>query len=78
MSVKCPYCQQEMEKGYIYNGKEDTVWTPENSKQSYLINFPHENQIMLSKRKFLSFNKIKVYRCPLCKIQVIFENDLTD
>ena len=55
MSVKCPYCQQEMEKGYIYNGKEDTVWTPENSKQSYLINFPHEGQIMLSKRKWLYY-----------------------
>ena len=34
MKKICPYCLQEMETGYIYNGKEDIVWTPENSNPS--------------------------------------------
>ena len=75
MKKICPYCSNPMEKGYIYNGKEDIVWTPENSKPNRIINLPHDDQITLSKRKFL-LNKIKVYRCPKCKIQLIFEEEL--
>lgn len=42
-----PYCSNPMEKGYIYNGKEDIVWTPENSKPNRIINLPHDDQITL-------------------------------
>ena len=75
MKKICPYCFQEMETGYIYNGKEDIVWTPENSNPSWFINFPHKDQVMLS-RSLFGMNKFKVYRCPTCKVQIIFENEL--
>ncbi len=78
MCVKCPYCGQEMKKGHIYNGMDDVLWTPDGEKQSHIINRPHKYQILLSKRAWITANKFKVYRCPTCKIQVIFENDLTD
>ena len=75
MKKTCPYCSKPMEVGYIYNGKEDIVWTPENSKPSRIINLVHENQVMLLKYKF-KFDGIKVYRCPTCKVQIIYEDEL--
>lgn len=65
-----------MQMGYIYNTKEDIVWTPEHSTPSGLINFPHKDQIMLSRSLLISSNQLKVYRCPTCKIQIIFEEEL--
>ena len=75
MTKKCPYCSKPMEIGYIYNGKQDIVWTPENSKLHTFINFIHDDQIMLSKARF-TISKIKVYRCPSCKVEILFEEEL--
>lgn len=72
----CPYCSQEMEPGYIYNGKDDIVWTPKDSDPSGFINFPHKDQVMLSRSLRIRTNKLKVYRCPRCKVQIIFEKEL--
>lgn len=76
MTKLCPYCSKKMQIGYIYNGKDDIVWTPESSTPSGIINHPHKDQIMLSKSKRIFTNKFKVYRCPTCKIQIIFEKEL--
>lgn len=73
---KCPYCSQEMKAGYIYNGKDDIVWTPKDSTPSGFINFPHKDQVMLSRSLRIRSNKLKVYRCPICKVQIIFEKEL--
>ena len=78
MYVTCPYCGQKMQKGHIYNGNDDVLWTPEGERQIHIVNHPHKYQILLSKKTCIFFNKFKVYRFPTCKIQVIFENDLTD
>ena len=75
MEKKCPYCSKPMEIGYIYNGKGDVVWTPENSRPNMIINLIHKDQIMLSKSRFF-MSKIKVYRCPECKVQIIYEDEL--
>lgn len=73
MNVTCPYCKQIMKKGYIYNGKDDIVWTPENEKPSALVNHPFAYQVMLSKSKRIVSNKCEAYRCPACHVVIMFE-----
>lgn len=74
--MKCPYCGKEMDDGYIFNGKTDIVWTPKDQKPSLFINQTREGQILLKKMNYLKGCKIKVVRCPICKIQIIDEKDL--
>ena len=59
----CPYCKLEMKKGYIYNGRDDLRWTPEDIQPSLFINFNKNNEIILSKSKYIFRNKILTYRC---------------
>lgn len=76
MTKICPFCSEEMKTGYIYNGKDDIVWTPEDSIPSGFINFPHKDQVTLSRSLRIFTNKFKVYRCPSCRIQIIYEDEL--
>lgn len=32
VSMRSPYCASEMILGYIYSGKNDICWTPDNEK----------------------------------------------
>lgn len=73
--IKCPYCGKLMSVGYVYNGKDDIVWTPEGKYKSGWINFPKKYEIMLSKSKIIVNNKIRVYRCPSCNIFLLFDKD---
>lgn len=74
--MKCPYCNHEMIKGYIYSGKTDICFTPEGENSSFFINFPNYNEIQLAKFNFFKGCKVKVNRCENCKIEIIDENDL--
>lgn len=75
MSKICPYCGKQMKTGYIYHGSQDLVWTPENSNPSSLINFPHEDQIMISKFTWWKIEKVKTYWCPDCHMMILFKDD---
>ncbi|HAZ36522.1 MAG TPA: hypothetical protein DCY71_01550 [Clostridiaceae bacterium] len=33
--MRCPYCNQEMDKGFIHNPKHVVSWYPEGSKVSF-------------------------------------------
>ena len=48
MNRLCPYCGGIMDIGYVYNGKDDLVWTPEDVTPSRWINFPNKCEIILS------------------------------
>ncbi len=74
--MKCPYCQQDMQEGYIGIGKQDICWTPKGKKQSWIVNRAKPYQKMLAKMSWIHGSSIKVYRCPDCCIEVINENDL--
>lgn len=71
----CPYCNKEMLKGYIYHGKDDLRWTPENERPGFLINFPKDYEIQISKSKRIKRNKKIVYRCQNCKLFIFNEID---
>ena len=47
VSMKSPYCASEMILGYIYSGKNDICWTLDNEKNSWIINHPNKQQVML-------------------------------
>ena len=64
VSMRSPYCASEMILGYIYSGKNDICWTPDNEKNSWIINHPNKQQV------------IKVFRCASCQIEIINEKEL--
>lgn len=69
----CPFCQKEMEKGYIYTGKDPIVWTPEKIEPSALIHHQKQGEVVLLKRNLLKRMRMIVYRCPHCQIDIIDE-----
>lgn len=74
--MKCPYCEEEMMEGYMYNGKEDIRWTPAGEKSSMFINHATEKEVLLAKLNYLKGCRIKVFRCHSCKIEIINEKDV--
>lgn len=73
--MKCPYCHQEMQTGYIEAAKVDLNWTPEGKKTNFIINKPEDYQVVLSKLSWFKGAKVKVMRCPQCQIEIINEKD---
>jgi hypothetical protein len=53
--MKCPYCEKQMEKGYIYNGRKDAplYWLPEDVKLPFLSIFSKEK---IQKQRGLVFD----------------------
>lgn len=70
----CPYCNQEMKKGYIQCSNR-IAWTPNLSKISVEPSLNKES-IILSKQNRLSINHIDAYICEKCKKVIIdyFDN----
>lgn len=76
MIMKCPYCQKEMEKGFIYSGKTNICWTPLAQQRSSIINRPLEHEVQLAKYNFLKGCQVFVYRCSDCLIEMIDEKEV--
>ena len=54
--MKCPYCQKEMQTGYIPNGGQPVQWIPYGEKPSVL-------SFLLRNREFpcvISLNRLKL------------------
>lgn len=71
--MQCPYCQKEMQKGYISNSKEDIRWTPEGETPGTLVNCPKPNEVQLVKWRMMRRVKLIAYRCAHCCIEIIDE-----
>lgn len=69
----CPYCQQEMEKGYIQNCWGDLRWTPQDRKRGVLMNHMQKGEIPLILNRCFKKGNIEVNRCPNCHIEIIDE-----
>lgn len=70
----CPYCHQEMEKGYIQNCWGDIRWTPKDSKRGLITNRLKKGEISLIPSRLFTKNTIEVNRCPNCQIEIIDES----
>ncbi len=69
--MKCPYCQKEMQWGYIPNWSQPVQWIPDGEKPS-LFSFSVAQKGIALINQFKPFKvygyKAKAYYCSKCKI----------
>lgn len=41
--MKCPYCGEEMQKGYVPTDRIPAQWLPEGEEESSLLRYKHSN-----------------------------------
>ena len=69
--MKCPYCQKEMQPGYIPNGGQPVQWIPGGEKPSVLSFSIAERGVPLCNQfKPLKANgyKAEAHYCSNCKV----------
>lgn len=70
--MKCPFCNQEMEKGYMQT--QCATWTKSIHK---MLLIPQEGEVMLYNRRF-SYSHYTSYICKSCqKIIIDYANEST-
>lgn len=71
MIMKCPYCEEEMQVGYIPNGEQPVQWIPEGERGTLLAYKVAEKGVsLINQFKPLKANGYiaEAYYCPKCKI----------
>ena len=68
----CPYCKQEMRRGYIEQGRTRLVWYPYESRDEGL--FLRKDKLKLAPP--FVWCEVTVHRCESCKKLIIDENEL--
>jgi len=63
--MKCPYCGNDMEKGYI-NSRDGVVWRKKKSVAA-AFDILASDAVDLGTRKPLGEHYVVVYRCADCK-----------
>lgn len=62
--MKCPYCNNEMEKGYVQSSKE--VYYTTNPTKFPFLAFAKVEDLNLTKGLFAPVT-IEAWNCPVCK-----------
>ncbi len=65
--MQCPYCDGEMQRGYI-KCERPFVWSP--NKKIHLINIKRKEDIQLS-QGFWDGCYVEAYVCPACKKMIL-------
>lgn len=71
--MKCPYCQKEMQFGYIPNGQQPVQWIPDKGKPSLLsFSVAEQGVSLINQFKPLKVNgyKAEAHYCSNCKIVI--------
>ena len=71
--MKCPYCQKEMQRGYIPNGSQPVQWIPDNERPSFLsFSVAEQGVPLVNQFKPLKANgyKAEAHYCPDCKVVI--------
>lgn len=76
---KCPYCQNEMEKGFVEgNGRSGLSWAGENINKNVLFRtLSDENSLVILSEAAgnrLEFSRVEAYYCENCKKIIINVN----
>lgn len=76
---KCPYCQSEMEKGFVEgNGRSGLSWAGENINKNVLFRtLSDENSLVIlsdATGSRLEFSRVEAYYCGNCKKIIIDVN----
>lgn len=67
--MKCPYCEKEMEEGYILSARDPLYWYPKDEE----ITFGRETENCVKLAKYPSWNRRKTvaYKCGSCSKIII-------
>ena len=71
--MRCPYCQEEMQSGYIPNGEQPVQWIPNGEKPSRIsFSIAEKGIVLINQFKPLQANgyKAEAYYCAKCKIVI--------
>ena len=68
--MKCPYCNNEMEKGLIHSPQE-LNWIKGEKRKFFTRAFLHKDSIVLSELSMMKGSACIAYNCPNCKKIVI-------
>ena len=61
--MRCPYCQKEMQRGYIPNGSQPVQWIPDGERPSVLsFSVTEQGVSLVNQFKPLKANGYKVKR----------------
>lgn len=69
--MKCPYCQKEMQLGYIPNGGQLVQWIPNGERASFLsFSIAEQGVPLINQFKPLKANgyKAEAHYCSNCKV----------
>lgn len=69
--MRCPYCQKEMQRGFIPNGSQPVQWIPDGERPSAFSFSIAEHGVPLNNRfKLLKANgyKAEAHYCSDCKV----------
>ena len=69
--MKCPYCQEEMQLGYIPNGGQPVQWIPNGERPSVLsFSIAEQGVPLINQFKPLKTNgyKAEANYCSNCKV----------
>lgn len=69
--MKCPYCNGEMQAGYLRNPRGVIAWTPAEEKANVLQNRVKDYQIALGTHTALNGTTVQTAHCPDCEIFLI-------
>jgi len=68
----CPYCNKEMEKGFIPANKSCVSWLPDGSRKSFVVYNPSKyNGIKLTNNPIYKSEEVIAYNCTHCKKVII-------
>ena len=70
-TMKCPYCQEEMQLGYIPNGGQPVQWIPNGERPSVLsFSIAEQGVPLINQFKPLKANgyKAEAHYCSNCKV----------
>ena len=76
--MKCPYCNEEMEKGLIQSAQEIS-WLKGEKKHLFLTSDFHEGSVVLSKKSFIKGSAVTAFLCRDCrKVIIDFSDEESD
>lgn len=67
---KCPYCNNEMKRGFISGSRFQLEWIPEGKKERNTI-LSKDAGIPLNKLSLFKYNKIEADYCSICNKVII-------
>ena len=70
MEMKCPYCNCDMEKGYIQS-RDNLFWCKKLRKVAALPPLGEAIQLVTPENSLFKGEAIEAYNCPKCKKIVI-------